>query len=76
MHACEVGNSTCHSLMVTMLCQDIADGADRKVCGNLVGDELEGCSTLLQCSLKKLRSLLSSTDSGWNLVESRQFPEF
>ena len=37
-----------------MLCQDIVDGADGNVCGNLVGDDLEGCSTLLQCSSKNL----------------------
>ena len=54
MHAHEVGNSMCHSLMVTMLCQEIADSADRNMCGNLVGDDLEGCSTLLQCSSKNL----------------------
>ena len=54
MHAHEVGNSMCHSPMVTMSCQDIADGADGNVCGNLVGDDLEGCSMLLQCSSKNL----------------------
>ena len=54
MHAREVGNSMCHSPMVTMLCQDIADGADGNGGGNLVGDDLEGRSTLLQGSSKNL----------------------
>ena len=54
MHAREVGNSTCHLPMVTMLCQDIVDGADGNVGGNLVGDDLEGRSTLLQGSSKNL----------------------
>ena len=40
--------------MVTMLCQDIADGADGNVGGSLVGDDLEGRLTLLQGSSNNL----------------------
>ena len=54
MHACEVGNLTCHSPMATVLCQDIVDSADGNMCGNLVGDDLKGHSTLLQCGSKTL----------------------